>query len=217
MLVADAGSAHKAQAVVRARSHFNRRPEPRPCAIVSARRRADHAAAPQASSRAGTDADAPHIVNIGAWLSRRGPKQEFQITIMHRFQGGEPPGQRPQRRSIQEGTMPINLLCVRGVQVAACVVVCLALWPSVSQAFTEEDQRRLCTPDVFRLCSSEIPSRERIIACMKRQRASLSPGCRSVFGKPAQSASANSDRYNEHYNDHDHYSDRYNDRYSDRW
>jgi len=113
--------------------------------------------------------------------------------------------------------MPTNLSCLRGVQLAACVVACLALWPSASRAFTEEDQQRLCTPDVFRLCSSEIPNRERIIACMTRQRASLSPGCRSVFGKPAQSASTNSDRYNNHYNEHynDHYDDHY--RYSDRW
>jgi hypothetical protein len=67
----------------------------------------------------------------------------------------------------------------------------LTLLPSASHAFTEDDQRRLCTGDVFRLCSSEIPDRARIIACMHRQRASLSEGCRSVFGKPTErSASA---------------------------
>ena len=45
--------------------------------------------------------------------------------------------------------------------------------------------------DVFRLCSSEIPDRDRIIACMMKQRASLSDGCRSVFGRPSErSASA---------------------------
>ena len=61
---------------------------------------------------------------------------------------------------------------------------------AVEEAFTEDDQKRLCTGDVFRLCSSEIPDRERIIACMRHKRAQLSQGCRSVFGKPAQSASA---------------------------
>jgi hypothetical protein len=85
--------------------------------------------------------------------------------------------------------MRTNLLCVRGVLFAACAVAGLALWPSTSRAFTEEDQRRLCTPDAFRLCSSEIPDRERVIACMRRQHANLSPECRRVFGKPAQSAS----------------------------
>jgi hypothetical protein len=67
----------------------------------------------------------------------------------------------------------------------------LTLLPTASKAFTEEDQRRLCTGDVLRLCLSEIPDRGRITACMHKQRASLSEGCRKVFGKPAdQSASA---------------------------
>jgi glutamine synthetase type III len=86
--------------------------------------------------------------------------------------------------------MPADRFCVRGLLFVACVAAGLTLWPATSRAYTEEDQRRLCTPDVFRLCSGEIPDRERIIACMRRQRASLSPECRSVFGKPAQSASA---------------------------
>ena len=90
----------------------------------------------------------------------------------------------------EEGTMGDRLLWARGLQLTACAAACLALWPTASRAFTEEDQRRLCTPDVWRLCSSEIPDIERIKACMRRQRAQLSEGCRSVFGKPAQSASA---------------------------
>jgi hypothetical protein len=69
----------------------------------------------------------------------------------------------------------------------------LAMLPAIAHAFTQEDQRRLCTGDVFRLCASEIPSVERITTCMRRQRANLSEGCRSVFGKPSeQSASARS-------------------------
>lgn len=79
---------------------------------------------------------------------------------------------------------------LRGLLFIAGVLGCWAVWPSASRAFTEEDARRLCTPDVLRLCSSEIPDVDRITACMRRQRASLSEGCRSVFGKPAQSASA---------------------------
>ena len=79
---------------------------------------------------------------------------------------------------------------LRGLLFIAGVLACWAVWPSASRAFTEEDARRLCTPDVLRLCSSEIPDVDRITACMRRQRASLSEGCRSVFGKPAQSASA---------------------------
>jgi hypothetical protein len=78
----------------------------------------------------------------------------------------------------------------RRVRLAACVALCSALWGSSAQAFTEDDQKRLCTGDVFRLCSAEIPDRGRIIACMHQKRARLSAECRSVFGKPAQSASA---------------------------
>ena len=78
----------------------------------------------------------------------------------------------------------------RRMQFAVGVALCAALWGSSAQAFTEEEQQRLCTGDVFRLCSSEIPNRGRIIACMMHKRAQLSAECRSVFGKPAQSASA---------------------------
>ncbi|WP_312015650.1 hypothetical protein [Bradyrhizobium liaoningense] len=41
--------------------------------------------------------------------------------------------------------------------------------------------RQMCTGDAFRLCSSEIPNISRIIACMRRNKASLSPGCRAVM------------------------------------
>lgn len=43
------------------------------------------------------------------------------------------------------------------------------------------DQRRACTPDVYRLCAGEIPNRQAIIACLRRQRGSLSPACAAVF------------------------------------
>lgn len=44
-----------------------------------------------------------------------------------------------------------------------------------------EDAQAACTPDVFRLCSSEIPNETRIVACLKHKRAQLSPGCKKVF------------------------------------
>jgi hypothetical protein len=86
--------------------------------------------------------------------------------------------------------MRTKLLCARGLQLAALIAAGWAFSPAASQAFTQEEARQLCTPDVLRLCSSEIPDVERITACMRRQRANLSEGCRSVFGKPAQAASA---------------------------
>ena len=58
----------------------------------------------------------------------------------------------------------------------------LALAPSVARAQGTAAQAA-CTLDAFRLCGAEIPNVERIIACMKANKANLSPGCRSVFDK----------------------------------
>jgi hypothetical protein len=43
------------------------------------------------------------------------------------------------------------------------------------------DQRRACTPDVYRLCAAEIPNVKAITACLRRQKANLSEACRAVF------------------------------------
>ena len=43
------------------------------------------------------------------------------------------------------------------------------------------DQKRACTPDVYRLCAGEIPNVRGITACLRRQKASLSDACRAVF------------------------------------
>ena len=43
------------------------------------------------------------------------------------------------------------------------------------------EQRRACTPDVYRLCAGEIPNVRAITACLRRQRASLSSACAAVF------------------------------------
>jgi hypothetical protein len=86
--------------------------------------------------------------------------------------------------------MSIDLLSTRQLGIASGLALCLAMLPAMGHAFTEEDQRQACTGDVFRLCASEIPSVERITACMRRQRASLSDGCRRVFGKPVEQSAS---------------------------
>lgn len=43
------------------------------------------------------------------------------------------------------------------------------------------EQKRACTPDVYRLCAGEIPNARAITACLRRQKASLSEACRAVF------------------------------------
>lgn len=48
------------------------------------------------------------------------------------------------------------------------------------------EQRKACTPDVYRLCAGEIPNVHAITACLRRNRANLSDSCRSVFDQSAK-------------------------------
>jgi hypothetical protein len=43
------------------------------------------------------------------------------------------------------------------------------------------EQQMACTPDVWRLCSSQIPDVDRIVACLRANTPRLSEGCRAVF------------------------------------
>ena len=45
------------------------------------------------------------------------------------------------------------------------------------------EQRRACTPDVYRLCAGEIPNVRAITACLRRQRGNLSPACAAMFDR----------------------------------
>jgi hypothetical protein len=51
---------------------------------------------------------------------------------------------------------------------------------------SDAEAASLCRSDALRLCMSEIPDRDRITACMKANRARLSPGCQTVFNKPSR-------------------------------
>jgi hypothetical protein len=55
-----------------------------------------------------------------------------------------------------------------------------SILPAGAWAYTAE-QQQACMGDAFRLCSSEIPSVERITACMAQHRSQLSPPCRAQF------------------------------------
>jgi hypothetical protein len=43
------------------------------------------------------------------------------------------------------------------------------------------EQQMACTPDVWRLCSDQIPDVNRITACLRENTPQLSGGCRAVF------------------------------------
>ena len=70
-------------------------------------------------------------------------------------------------------------------RIASALILAASCHATPGAAATAEE-RAACTPDVFRLCSSEIPNVERIIACMKRERPKLSPACRAVFNPAAR-------------------------------
>jgi hypothetical protein len=55
---------------------------------------------------------------------------------------------------------------------------------ATGSAFAElatPEQKRACTPDVYRLCAGEIPNARAITACLRRRKANLSEACRAVF------------------------------------
>ena len=57
----------------------------------------------------------------------------------------------------------------------------LATTGSALAALATPEQKKACTPDVYRLCAGEIPNVRAITACLRRQKASLSASCRAVF------------------------------------
>ncbi|MFE1598339.1 hypothetical protein [Methylobacterium sp. ID0610] len=65
--------------------------------------------------------------------------------------------------------------------IGICVALLTGAGVTVSHAESTPEQRAACTPDVFRLCSSEIPDETRIKACLRRERPNLSRGCQAVF------------------------------------
>jgi hypothetical protein len=82
------------------------------------------------------------------------------------------------------GTASMELLALltrRFVARPARVVMLVMAFPSTSFAFVvTAEQRAACAPDVYRLCSSDIPNVGKIIVCMRREKPNLSPACRAV-------------------------------------
>jgi hypothetical protein len=59
---------------------------------------------------------------------------------------------------------------------------------SVTSAFAvgTPEQRRACTPDVYRLCAGEIPNVGAITSCLHRHKSSLSSACRAAMDQAGQ-------------------------------
>ena len=58
----------------------------------------------------------------------------------------------------------------------ACAATALSARPTLAS-----EAQQMCTGDAMRLCGHEVPNVQRITACMVKQRANLSPGCRAVM------------------------------------
>jgi hypothetical protein len=60
--------------------------------------------------------------------------------------------------------------------------------PASSQEYKGTwEQQAACTPDVFRLCSEQIPDVNRIVICLRQNTPQLSGACRAVFDSNANS------------------------------
>lgn len=56
------------------------------------------------------------------------------------------------------------------------------------------EQQMACTPDVWRLCSDQIPDVSRIVACLRANTPQLSNNCRAVFESNASAPPADTTR-----------------------
>jgi hypothetical protein len=61
------------------------------------------------------------------------------------------------------------------------LALALATFPTSGFALGIAEQPAAYTPDAFRLCGSEIPKVERVIACQRQNKPSLSMPCQAVM------------------------------------
>ena len=72
---------------------------------------------------------------------------------------------------------------IRNAGLALVFAASLSAVSSTSSFAFSAEAQAMCSGDAFRLCSSEIPNIPKITACMIKQRASLSSGCRVVLDR----------------------------------
>ncbi len=85
--------------------------------------------------------------------------------------------------------MTFTASALRHGKLLAATAFALGLLTTASHAYTQE-QEQMCTSDAMRLCGTEIPDVDRVTACMIRQRALLSDGCKAVFRYEPPAATA---------------------------
>jgi hypothetical protein len=94
--------------------------------------------------------------------------------------------QRDQRlQTAATRTEEIAMIKIRkGLLGAATIAALLGSLSAASANYQPSaEQRSACMGDTLRLCASEIPNTTRIINCLQRQKAQVSPRCRAFFDK----------------------------------
>ena len=74
---------------------------------------------------------------------------------------------------------------IRTALIGTAVIATLLASASAGFAQGTREQRSACMGDAFRLCSSEIPSLQRITACLKANYSKVSPACKAAAAKTA--------------------------------
>src|ERR1700742_4980832 len=75
---------------------------------------------------------------------------------------------------------------MRTQRIVLSLVIAAGTMAIVAPASSQEyqgtwEQQMACTPDVWRLCSDQIPDVSRIVSCLQQNTPNLSSGCRAVF------------------------------------
>jgi hypothetical protein len=87
------------------------------------------------------------------------------------------------RRYHQRVVMKARFTGSWGIASRANLALALTLFTAGSALAAQgtPEQKKACTPDVYRLCPGEIPNVRAITSCLRRQKTSLSEACRAVF------------------------------------
>jgi hypothetical protein len=97
-----------------------------------------------------------------------------------------------QRANVITGTISTVRTVTAGALIA--ILMCVGAAPSFAEHSGTADEQQACTPDVFRLCSAQIPSETRIVACLNKNMAKLSPACRAVMRGDSQKSKSREKR-----------------------
>jgi hypothetical protein len=72
------------------------------------------------------------------------------------------------------------------LSLALAIAATAVVAPASSQEYRGTwEQQMACTPDVWRLCSDQVPDVGRIVACLRQNTPQLSNNCRAVFESQA--------------------------------